>query len=117
MITFQFTAAHGLALLQLVIVVVLPLIVAIVTKQQTSRAWKAILLLVLNIIASVLAQVYDALTAHTAFDLVAALVGALGTFIVGVAVHYGFWEPTTVSARLQAVGTDAGRTPAKHDVE
>jgi hypothetical protein len=99
-------------LLQLVITILLPLVVALVTKADTDRNVKALLLLGLNAVSNVLAELADALTNQTVFDLPVVLIGTVGTFIIGVAMHYGLWGPTTVSARLQAVGSNG-----RHEAE
>jgi hypothetical protein len=115
MIVFNFGLEHWIMILQLVVGVVLPLLVGLVTNAGTSAAVKAWLLAALNVAASLGAEMVDALTNGTTYDLGGALIAALGTFILGVGMHYGLYRPTGASAAVQSVG--AGRTPAKHDVE
>lgn len=84
-----------------IIGIVLPLLVAIVTKVSTSSAVKAILLAALALVTNLLVGIDNALTTHTAYDLGAALILALGTFVVSVAVHYGLWKATGITDDLQ----------------
>lgn len=83
--------------------VVLPIIVALVTKRVTSEATKAILLAALAAITGVLTE-YAHSIGSGSFDWWTAVLTALGTFIVAVATHFGFWKPTGVAARVQATG-------------
>ena len=89
----------------LIVGVLLPMVVALVTKYETSPAVRAILLLVLSGVSGVL---NDWLVADGAFDWGQAILSALTTFIVGVATLYGLWKPTGVSDRLTAVGSNTG---------
>lgn len=88
--------------LGLVIGILLPLLVGIVTKTSTNPAIKATLLAGLSLVTNILTGIEHALASHTEFNLGNALVLGLGTFIVAVASHLGFWSPTRVTAFLQA---------------
>ena len=106
MIVTTFTHDHWMALLQIVITVALPLVVALVTRGDTDRNIKAMLLLGLNIVSNVLAELADALTNNTVFDVATVLIGMVVTFVIGVAAHYGLWDPTGVAGKLQSVGNN-----------
>src|SRR3954466_14730917 len=85
-----------------IIGILLPLLVAIVTKLSTKSGIKAILLAALALVTNLLVGIENALTTHTDYDLGVALILALGTFVVSVAVHYGLWKPTGITHDLQA---------------
>lgn len=104
MIVFNLGSAQGIMLLQLIISVVLPLVVSLVTNGNTQARTKALLLAGLSVVASLGAEIVDAITNNTQYDLASALITALGTFIVGVAMHFGLFSPTGVSGKLQSVG-------------
>lgn len=98
MIQFHLDVA---AILGPIIGIVLPLLVAIVTRESTNSSVKAVLLAALALVTNLLTGVADALAHHTVYDLGQALILALGTFIVSVAMHYGLFKPTGVSDDLQ----------------
>ena len=91
--------------ISLLVGVVLPLITGLVTKTTTSPGFKAVLLLALSALTTGVASYGDALANHTQFDLGAALLTFLATFLFGVGTHFGLWAPTGVSARLQRIGS------------
>jgi hypothetical protein len=101
-IQFHFDVVQILGLLS---GIVLPLIVGLVTSRVTAPGVKATILAALAVVISLLTEISAALTSHTAYNLGNALLVALGTFLVSVGIHYGLWKPTTVSAKLQAVGS------------
>lgn len=100
MIEFSISAAD---ILGPVIAVVLPLIVAIVTKASTDSGIKAILLAVLALVSNLLVGIQDAVVNHGHYDLGKALVLGLATLAISVATHYGVWKPTGATAALQKV--------------
>lgn len=102
MIEFNVDIAQVIGLL---IGVVLPVLVGLVTTRVTSSSTRAILLAVLSFVTNLLTEFAASLSAGTAYDLGAALIAGLGTFIVAVAIQFGFWKPTGVSASVQAVGS------------
>lgn len=101
MISFHYDLIQ---VLTLVSGVLLPLIVGLVTTKVTNAGRKAIFLAALSVIIPIVAQLIDALRSGTAYDLGAALFTALGTFVIAVATHYGFWKPTGTAQAVQAVG-------------
>lgn len=87
--------------LSLLIGTVLPIVVAFVTKTVTSPSTKAI---VLAALAAVSGYGTEYLSGTATFDWWSALLTWLTTFIVTVAMHYGLWKPTGVTAKVQEVG-------------
>lgn len=85
--------------------VILPVLVGLVTTRVTHGGVKAGLLAVLSVATNVLTELGDSLVNGTVYDLGAALVAGLGTFIVAVALHYGLFKPTGVSERAQSLGS------------
>ena len=109
MIVFAFS---WLLLLQVLVSTLLPLLVALISTTMTSGSRKAVLLLALSALTSLLAQLADALTSGRPFDLFTALVMALVGFFVAVATHFGIWKAEnssggSVAATLTAKGRHA----------
>lgn len=99
-----------LLIIQLVVSTVLPLLVGLVTTRLTPSSRQALLLAGLAILSSGLTELGESIAAGTAFDFGVWLVGAVGSFVVAVAVHYGYWKPTGVTDKALAAGrtdTDA----------
>jgi hypothetical protein len=94
----------GVQLLQLLVAVILPVVVGLVTTRVTKPGAQAILLLLLSVVTALLTELLAAVTAGVAYDLGAGLLLALSTFVVGVAVHYGLWKPTGVTAKVAEIG-------------
>lgn len=94
-----------LAVVQLVIAFVLPVLVGLVTTRVTSSAAKAWLLALLSLVTSLLVELARSLGEGVTYDLGVALVAALPAFVVSVATHYGLWKPTGVAARAQDTGS------------
>lgn len=90
--------------LALVIGTVLPLVAGLVTRWNASAGARAITLLVLAAITSFLTMWLDAVNMDTALDIGAALLTVLGTFLVGVGVHFGLWSPTGASDAVKQTG-------------
>ncbi|MFI2568929.1 hypothetical protein ACH473_10730 [Cellulosimicrobium funkei] len=93
-----------LAVVQLCIAFVLPVLVGLVTTRVTSSAAKAWLLALLSLLTSLLVELARALTEAVTYDLGVALLISLPAFVVSVATHYGLWKPTGVSGAAQDVG-------------
>lgn len=94
----------GIAVAQIILATVLPLLVGLVTTRVTSSAAKAWLLAGLSLATSVLAEAVRVWTAGEAFDVGVALLAAIPTFIVSVSVHYGLLKPSGATAVVQDVG-------------
>lgn len=97
----QFDPAQVLAL---AIGVVLPLIAGLVTRWNASPGTRAVVLLVLSAITSFLTMWLDAITTGTPMDVGAALLTVLGTFLVGVGSHFGFWDAVGASDAVKRTG-------------
>lgn len=90
----------GSQYLSALIGIVLPILVALVTKWSTSSAVKSILLLLLSVLTSFLTEALN----DANFNWQQAVFGTVLTFVVGVASLYGLWRPTGVSGKAQSVG-------------
>lgn len=98
MVTFTVDIA---VVVQMVLSVFLPILVGLVTTKVTSSAVKAWSLAGLTLVTSVLTGFGAALSAGEVFDLGVALLTAIPSFAISVAVHYGLWKPTGVSEKAQ----------------
>jgi uncharacterized membrane protein len=92
------------SILQLVIATLLPLLVGLVTKMSDSSAYKAILLLVLAAVSSVLNIWLTAIHNNTDVNWKNVLINVALTFVVAVATHFGLWKPSGASAQMQRSG-------------
>lgn len=90
--------------ISLVIGIVLPLLTGLITRQSAHPKVRATTLLVLSAATSFLTEFASALGAHQPFDFGSALLGVLGTFLVGVGSHVGLWGPTGASDAVKAIG-------------
>lgn len=99
--------------LQFAVAIVLPAVVGLVTTRTTDPGLKAVLLLVLSIASSLATELAAALQTGTRYNLGLALLFALGTFITGVAVHYGLLKPAGVSAKLEGSFRTADTIPGE----
>lgn len=92
----------GVAVAQMVSVVVLPLLVAVVANRLTGagRAW---LLAGLALVSSLLAEAVRTWQAGGSYDVGVGLLAALPVFIGSVAAYYGFLKPTGVAGAVQGV--------------
>lgn len=89
--------------LGLLVSTVLPILVGLVTTRVTHPGIKAVLLAALAAVTGLGAELMAAVQAGVAYDLGTGLLLALGAFLVAVAMHFGLWKPTTVSAKAQDV--------------
>lgn len=94
-------------LLQLLTSTILPLLVALVTKRETRPARRAVLLAGLSVLGSLAAALLSALQTGAPFDLIAALLAAVGSFVIAVATYYGLWTHTGIPVTLQNIGSPA----------
>jgi predicted Na+-dependent transporter len=90
--------------LNLVLSVVFPLVVGLVTTKVTSGALKAILLATIALGSGFISALLAAYLAGAAFDWVGALVVGVTAWLIAIGTHFGFWRPTGVTDKLQAVG-------------
>lgn len=102
MITFDIPL---LQVLVLVGGVVLPLLVGLVTNRTTDPGKRAILLAVLAVAAQLVAELIKALESGEPYNLGLGLLLGLGTFLVAVGTHYGFWKPQGVSDKVVNAGS------------
>lgn len=89
----------------LLISTVLPLLVGLVTKLDTTPGMKASLLAALAAVNGLAVEFAASLNAGEPYNLGTGLVLALGSFIVAVGLHYGIYKPTGTSESLQKVGS------------
>jgi hypothetical protein len=99
-------------ILQVVAGTLLPLLVGLVTKRETSPGRKAVLLAALSVLTSLLTEIASALQTGVVYNLGTALLASLVTFLVAVGTHYGLWKPTGTAGALQDVGPKDGRHEA-----
>lgn len=102
MITFDIPL---LQVLVLVGGVVLPLLVGLVTNRATDPGKRAILLAILAVAAQLVAELIKALESGEPYNLGLGLLLGLGTFLVAVGTHYGFWKPQGVSDKVVNAGS------------
>ncbi|MGH7743610.1 MAG: hypothetical protein ACREQ5_02140 [Candidatus Dormibacteria bacterium] len=98
--------------LSLAVGVVLPLLSGLVTKSSASGAVRAVVLLALSAVTAFVSAWLSAANGHQPFDVGTTLFTVLGTFLVGVGSHFGFYKATGISAYVQSVGGFIGPKPA-----
>lgn len=91
-----------MGLLNLAIVVLLPLLVGLVTKSSTGAGVKAVILLALSGLSSVIMAWQAALEAGTVFNWVGVVYTTAINFAIAVAVHFGLWKPTGAASAAQS---------------
>lgn len=91
-------------LLNLLLAVVFPVFVGLVTTKVTSSPAKAILLATISLASGFVSAILAALVAGVPFDVISALLTGGAAWLIAIATHFGFWKPTGVSERVQAVG-------------
>jgi len=107
----------GVQVLQFVIAILLPLLVGLVTKEVTSSGIKAVLLVALSALTAFCTSWLNAAQQNMSFDLGAALFAFLATFLVGVAVQFGFWKPVGATALVQNTLVTSSSTPVDPDLD
>jgi hypothetical protein len=100
---FSFQPDLG-GLLSLAVTVLLPLLVGLVTTRLTSSGTKAVLLLALASITSVVQAWLASVNAHVPFEWVVVAFNAAINFGVGTAVHFGLWKPTGAAKAAEDSG-------------
>jgi VIT1/CCC1 family predicted Fe2+/Mn2+ transporter len=90
--------------LSFVVGVLLPVLTGLVTKQAASGSVRAVVLLALSAVSGFVSNWLDAVTTHVPFNVGTTFITVLGTFVVGVAAHFGWWKPTGVSDAVKRVG-------------
>ena len=76
--------------------VIIPLLVALVTKQVASEAVKS----VLNLLLSAVAGWFAVAQAGVSYDWKTVLVGIFYAFGSSIVSYYGFHKPTTIAPRI-----------------
>lgn len=97
----QFDTAQ---VLSLIIGVVLPLLAGLLTRSSASSGVRAVVLLVLAAVSSFLTELYNATVAGGVFDIGSTLLAVLGTFLVAVGSHFGFWRAVGASEAAKRTG-------------
>lgn len=95
------TTLHAVQIVNLIVGVLLPILVALVTKYEANPKVRATLLLVLSCITGVL---NSWLAGPLGFDWAQAIWSAMTVFIIGVATLFGLWKPTGVNDSAKATG-------------
>lgn len=80
-----------------IVAVAAPVLVGLVTTRVTSSGRKAVYLAALAAVTGFGSEIINALNTNTVYNLGDGLVAALTAFVIGVALHYGFWKPTGVT--------------------
>lgn len=93
-------AISGSQYLSALIGVLIPILVALVTKHATSPTIKSLLLLVLSTVSGFLTELLN----NANFILEQAVFGSVLAFVVGTATLFGLWKPTGVDDKLKRVG-------------
>lgn len=85
----------------LIVSTILPILVGLATTRITKPGTKAVILALLAAITGLGTELMATIQAGSQYDLGTGLVLALTSFLVGVAMHFGLWKPTTVSYKAQ----------------
>lgn len=93
--------------IQLLIAVLLPALVGLVTTRLTHPGAKAGILALLSVISAGLTELGGALATDTPFDVGVWIVGAVGTVVAAISIHYGLMKPTGAADAV----ADSGVTP------
>ena len=88
-------------LLGLLITVALPILVGLVTTRSTPAGVKAVLLLLLTAVKSVLEAWLQAENTAAVFDPIPVIYTTGINFAIATAVHFGLYRPTGVTAAAQ----------------
>lgn len=93
-------------LLNLLLAVVFPVLVGLVTTKVTSSTLKAVLLASISLVSGLVSALLAAVLSGVPFDIVAALLTGFAAWIIAIATHLGFWKPSGVTERVQAIGSE-----------
>lgn len=93
-----------LGLLQILVVVVLPLVVAFVTKRSLSPQVKGSVLALLAGVSSVLVSWAAAVTSNVVFDWRTVVLNAVVVWALAVATHVGLWKGSVTQEKLLDTG-------------
>lgn len=109
-------------LLTLLVSVVLPALVALVTRRMASSGLKATVLALLAAVLGFGSELLDALTQGGVFDVGAGVYAWVTAFVIAVAAHYGLLKPTGVTGSQGAIasaipGGLGADDPGKHSVD
>lgn len=88
--------------------VLIPLLVALLTKLKAPSSTKAIVNALLSAIAGALATVIPGEFSWSVFAI-----AALSAWAVSVSSHYGLWKPTGTSTAVQGATADVGVGPVR----
>jgi hypothetical protein len=100
--------------LTLLLSLVLPMLVALVTKQVASPKLKSVLLLALSAITGTLTSIA---AAGGEFEWKAAVIGTVLSFIVAVGTHFGFLKPVGITGSEGLIQTAVPGGLGKGDVD
>lgn len=100
---FSFQPDLG-GLLSLAVTLVLPLLVGLVTTRLTSSGTKAVLLVTLASVTTVIQAWLASVNAHVPFDWMTVVFNAVINTGVGVAAHFGLWKPTGAAKAAEDSG-------------
>lgn len=90
----------------LLISTVLPLLVGLVTKLETSSGAKAALLAGLAAINGLAVEYAASLNAGEPYNIGTGLIVALISFLTAVGIHFGLLKPLGATAAVQKVGSN-----------
>jgi len=88
-------------LLSLVITVLLPIVVALITKRSQPAAVKAVLLLLFSAISTFLQAWVASLQAGESFVWTVVAYNVVVNFVLAIAIHFGLWKPTGATDTAQ----------------
>ncbi len=91
-------------LLSLAITVLLPILVGLITRQSTSAGTKAVLLLALSAVNSVLSAWLQAENTNAVFEWIPVVYSTAINFGIAVTLHFGLFKPTGVASAAQNSG-------------
>ena len=103
MITFA--GFSWVQILTLIVSVLLPVLVALVSRQTAHPGLKAVLLALLAALVGFGSELLAAINSGHPYDAGTGALTWLGSFIIAVAVHYGLWKPAGITGSGGAVAS------------